>query len=98
MREHRQYPCVDPIGLARHRRQPLDPLRVGDQHIPPQLLERVVNEPRALSTAICFSPTTAMVSPHCGHGFSPRAAMVLPTASGAGGVQVRGFTPLPAVA
>jgi hypothetical protein len=31
-------------GLARQRRQALDLLSVGDQHIPTKLLQRVVNE------------------------------------------------------
>jgi hypothetical protein len=44
--QHRQHACVDPIGLARQRGQPLDLLRVGDQHLPAELLERVVHEPR----------------------------------------------------
>ena len=47
MREHRQHPRVDLVGLARQRRQTLDLLRVGDQHLPAQSLERVVHEPRA---------------------------------------------------
>jgi hypothetical protein len=46
MREHRQHARVDLVGLARQRRQPLDLLRVGDQHLPPELLERVMDEPR----------------------------------------------------
>src|SRR6266545_6619369 len=43
-----QHPRVDAVGLARQRRQPLDPLRVGDLHLPPQALQRVVHEPRAV--------------------------------------------------
>jgi hypothetical protein len=46
VREHRQHTRVDLVGLARQRRQPLDLLRVGDQHLPAELLERVVHEPR----------------------------------------------------
>ena len=33
-RQLRQHPRVDLVGLARQRRQPLDLLRVGDQHLP----------------------------------------------------------------
>ena len=47
MREHGQDLRVDAVGLARQRRQPLDLLRVGDQHLPAELLERVAHEPRA---------------------------------------------------
>jgi hypothetical protein len=35
---------VDLVGLARQRRQPLDLRRVGDQHLPARLLERVMHE------------------------------------------------------
>ncbi len=38
---------VDAIGLARQRREPLDLLRVGDEHLPAERLERVAHEPRA---------------------------------------------------
>jgi hypothetical protein len=38
---------VDPVGLARQRREPLDLLRVRDEHLPAVLLERVVHEARA---------------------------------------------------
>jgi hypothetical protein len=47
LREHRQDARVDLVGLARQRRQTLDPLRVGDQHIPALALERVMDETRA---------------------------------------------------
>jgi hypothetical protein len=43
-----QHPGVDAVGLARQRRQALDLLRVGDQHLPALLLRRVVHEPRAV--------------------------------------------------
>jgi hypothetical protein len=46
VRERRQHPRVDLVGLAGQRRQPLDPLRIGDQHLPAAFLERVVHEPR----------------------------------------------------
>jgi hypothetical protein len=46
--EHRQHARVDLVGLARQRGQPLDLLRVGAQHLPAELLERVVHEPRAV--------------------------------------------------
>jgi hypothetical protein len=46
LREHGQDTRVDPVGLARQRRQALDPLRVGDQHIPAVPLERVMDEAR----------------------------------------------------
>jgi hypothetical protein len=42
-----QHPGVDAVGLASQRRQPLDPLRVGE-HVPAVLLERVVHQPRAV--------------------------------------------------
>ena len=42
-----QHARVDLVGLASQRRQPLDLLRVGDQHLPAELFERVVHEPRA---------------------------------------------------
>ena len=41
-----QHPGVDPIGLARERRDPLRPLRIRDPHIPAGELELVVHEPR----------------------------------------------------
>ena len=47
-RQLRQHPGVDLVGLARQRRQPLDPLRVGDQHLPPVADQLVVHEPRAV--------------------------------------------------
>src|SRR3954467_2833811 len=43
--EHGQDPRVDLVGLARQRRQTLDLVRVGDQHLPAALLERVVHPP-----------------------------------------------------
>jgi hypothetical protein len=43
-----QHARVDLVGLARQRRQPLDPLRVGDQHFPAVPDELVVHEPRAV--------------------------------------------------
>jgi hypothetical protein len=46
MRQDRQDLGVDAIGLARQRREPLDLLGVGDQHLPAELLERVAHEPR----------------------------------------------------
>ena len=45
-RQLRQHARVDLVGLARQRRQPLDPLRVGDQHLPAVRDELVVHEPR----------------------------------------------------
>jgi hypothetical protein len=45
-RQLRQHARVDLVGLARQRRQALDLLRVRDQHLPAQLLERVVHKPR----------------------------------------------------
>jgi hypothetical protein len=47
-RQLREHARVDPVGLARQRRQPLDPLRVGDQHLPPVADQLVVHEPRAV--------------------------------------------------
>ena len=41
-----QHPRVDLVGLAGQRREALDLLRVGDQHVPAPLLERVVDESR----------------------------------------------------
>ena len=42
-----QHPGVDLVGLARQRREPLDLLRIGDQHLPTVLFQRVVHEPSA---------------------------------------------------
>src|SRR5439155_17594667 len=39
-------PRVEPIGLARQRRDPLCPLRVCDPHVPAGQLELIVHEPR----------------------------------------------------
>ncbi len=47
--------------------------------------------------AIGFSPLVATKFPTGGHHFSPLVAIVSPH-PGAAGVQVRGITPLPAVA
>jgi hypothetical protein len=47
-RQLRQHPRVDPVGLARQRRQALDPLRVGDQHLPPIPDQLIVQKPRAV--------------------------------------------------
>ena len=47
-RQLRQHARVDLVGLARQRRQPLDPLRVGDQHLPPIPDQLIVHEPRAV--------------------------------------------------
>jgi hypothetical protein len=47
MREHGQDLGIDAVGLAGQRREPLDLLRVGDQDLPAELLERVAHEPRA---------------------------------------------------
>jgi hypothetical protein len=47
-RQLREHARVDPVGLARQRRQPLDPLRIGDQHLPPVADQLVVHEPRAV--------------------------------------------------
>ena len=47
-RQLRQHPRVNLVGLARQRRQPFDPLRVGDQHLPPVADQLVVHEPRAV--------------------------------------------------
>jgi hypothetical protein len=44
--EHGQHASVDLVGLARQRRQALDLGRVGDQHLPTELFERVVHEAR----------------------------------------------------
>jgi hypothetical protein len=46
VREHREDLRVDLVGLARQGRQALDLVRIGEQHLPAQLLERVVHEPR----------------------------------------------------
>jgi hypothetical protein len=46
LREHGQHPSIDLVGLARQRRQALDLGRIGDQHLPPELLQPVVHEPR----------------------------------------------------
>jgi hypothetical protein len=48
LRQQRKHARVDLVGLAGQRRQPLDLLRVGDQHLPAELLERVMHEPRAV--------------------------------------------------
>jgi hypothetical protein len=45
-RQLREHPRIDLVGLARQRRQPLDLLRVANQHLPPVLDELVVHEPR----------------------------------------------------
>jgi hypothetical protein len=45
-RQLRQNARVDLVGLASQRREPLDLLRIGDQHFPAEFLERVVHEPR----------------------------------------------------
>jgi hypothetical protein len=42
--QDRQHPRVDLVRLARQRRQPLHPLRVGDLDVPALLLERVVDQ------------------------------------------------------
>ena len=47
LRQHGQHARVDPVGLARQRRQALDLGRVGDQHIPAELLKAIMHEPRA---------------------------------------------------
>ena len=47
-RQVREHARVDLVALARQRRQPLDPLRVGDQHLPPVSDQLVVHEPRAV--------------------------------------------------
>jgi hypothetical protein len=47
-RQLRQHPRIDLIRLARQRRQPLDPLRVGDQHLPTVRDQLVVHEPGAV--------------------------------------------------
>jgi hypothetical protein len=46
MREQREHARVDPVGLARQRRQALDLRRVGDQDVPAHRFEAVVHEPR----------------------------------------------------
>jgi hypothetical protein len=43
-----QYPRVDPVSLARQRRQALDVGRVRDLDLPPALLELVMDEPGAV--------------------------------------------------
>ena len=43
-----EHPRVDPVGLARKRRQALDLLRVGDLDLPAAALERVVHKPGAV--------------------------------------------------
>ena len=43
-----QHPRVDLVRLARQRRQPLDLLRVRDQHLPAVRDQLVVHEPRAV--------------------------------------------------
>jgi hypothetical protein len=45
-RELSQHPRIDPVGLARQRRQALDLDRVGDLNLPAATLKRVVHEPR----------------------------------------------------
>ena len=40
-----QHPGVDPVGLARQRRDPPRSLRVRDPHVPPRQLELIVHEP-----------------------------------------------------
>jgi hypothetical protein len=50
----------------------------------------------SLSMAICFSPVVATKFPTGGHHFSPLVAIESPHYRG--WVQVRGLTPLPAVA
>jgi hypothetical protein len=47
LREQRQHPGVDLVGLARQRREALDLRGVGDQHIPAELLKLIVHKPRA---------------------------------------------------
>ena len=41
-----QHTGIDLVRLACQRREPLDLLRVGDQHLPAELFERVVHKPR----------------------------------------------------
>jgi hypothetical protein len=43
-----QHPGVDLVGLARQRREALDPLRVGDLDLPPQALELIVHKASAV--------------------------------------------------
>jgi hypothetical protein len=43
-----QHARVDLVGLAGQRRQAFDLLRVGNQHLPAEFLQRVVHEPRAV--------------------------------------------------
>jgi hypothetical protein len=43
-----QHPGIDPVGLARQRRQPLHLLRIGDLDLPAGQLEPVVHEARAV--------------------------------------------------
>ena len=43
-----EHPRVDAVGLARQRRQSLDPRRVRDLDVPAQLLEMIVHEPSAV--------------------------------------------------
>ena len=43
-----QHLRVDPVGLARQRRQRPRPLRIGDPHIPPGQLELVVDKAGAV--------------------------------------------------
>jgi hypothetical protein len=44
-RELGQHPRVDPVSLARERRQPLHPLRISNPHIPAKQLELVMHKP-----------------------------------------------------
>jgi hypothetical protein len=48
LREQREHPRIDLVGLAGQRRQPFDLLRVRDQHLPAVLFERVVHEARTV--------------------------------------------------
>jgi hypothetical protein len=52
--------------FARQRRQALDLLGVGDQHLPAVLLERVVHEPRAVHR-LDYATHVAPERPHPPH-------------------------------
>jgi hypothetical protein len=41
-------PRINLVGLAGQRREPLDHLRVGDQHLPPMRHQLIVDEPGAV--------------------------------------------------
>jgi hypothetical protein len=55
-----QHPGVDPVGLARERREPFHLLRVGDLDLPTCELEPVVHEAGAVHRLDCRADRLAV--------------------------------------